>query len=70
MVDVVKNRNEDGAAVARVVAKVVEAGGIAHATRRMLEHRDRALAVLHTFPDTEARRALEGLVHLTVNRTK
>ncbi|HOX00212.1 MAG TPA: polyprenyl synthetase family protein, partial [Deltaproteobacteria bacterium] len=48
MVDVVKNRNEDSAAVARVIAKVVEAGGIAHATRRMLEYRDEALQVLHT----------------------
>ncbi|MBL8000571.1 MAG: polyprenyl synthetase family protein [Flavobacteriales bacterium] len=70
MVDVVKNRSEDGDAVARVVAMVVEAGGIAHATRRMHEHRDEALAVLHTFPATDARHALEGLVHLTVDRTK
>ena len=35
MVDVVKNRNEDNAAVAKVIAKVVEVGGIAHATQRM-----------------------------------
>ena len=70
MVNVVKNRNEDSAAVAQVVRKVAEAGGIAHATRAMLDHRDRALAVLYTFPDNEARRALEGLVQLTVERKK
>ncbi len=29
-----------------------------------------ALALLHTFPQSEARDALEGLVHLTVERTK
>ena len=29
-----------------------------------------ALAVLHTFPKNEARDALEGLVQLTVERTK
>ena len=70
MVNVVKNRNEDSTAVARVIAKVVEIGGIAHATERMLAYRNEALAVLHTFPETDARHALEGLVHLTVNRTK
>jgi geranylgeranyl pyrophosphate synthase len=36
----------------------------------MLAYRNEALAVLHTFPETDARHALEGLVHLTVNRTK
>ncbi len=70
MVDVVKNRNEDNAALAKVIAKVVEVGGIAHATQRMHAYRDEALTLLHTFPENEARNALEGLVHLTVNRTK
>jgi octaprenyl-diphosphate synthase len=70
MVDVVKNRNEDGKAVARVIERVVACGGIAHATMRMLEHRDKALTLLHGFPDSPARRGLEDLVQLTVERTK
>ena len=70
MVDVVKNDNENSAAVERVVLKVTEAGGIAHATRCMHEYRDRALAELRTFPETPARRSLEDLVHMTVERTK
>lgn len=70
MVDVVKNRNEDGKAVARVVEMVTKAGGIAHATQRMHEHRDKATALLHTFPRNDARDALDGLVQLTVERTK
>jgi geranylgeranyl pyrophosphate synthase len=36
----------------------------------MHEYRDKALEVLHTFAKNEARDALEGLVHLTVERTK
>jgi hypothetical protein len=36
----------------------------------MMEHRDKALAVLHGFPGNEARDGLEGLVQLTVERTK
>jgi len=70
MVNTVKNNNEDGPAVARVIAMVTKAGGIAHARERMLAYRDEALAVLHTFPKNEARDALEGLVQLTVERTK
>ncbi|MGV3636033.1 MAG: polyprenyl synthetase family protein [Flavobacteriales bacterium] len=70
MVDVVKNRNEDDAAVSRLVEKVTAVGGIAHANQRMLEYRDKALNVLHTFEKNEAREALEGLVHLTVERKK
>ena len=70
MVNAVKNRNEDGPTVARVIEMVAQAGGIAHAREQMLRYRDEALAVLHTFPQNEARHALEGLVQLTVERTK
>ena len=70
MVNVVKNRNEDGKAVARVIDMVVRAGGIRHAQERMLHYRDAALSILHGFPRNEARDALEGLVQLTVERTK
>ncbi|HPF91732.1 MAG TPA: polyprenyl synthetase family protein [Flavobacteriales bacterium] len=70
MVDVVKNHNTDDASVARLLRKVSEVGGIAHARERMYEYRDKALAILHGFERNEARDALEGLVHLTVERTK
>jgi len=70
MVHAVKNKSEDSATVARVVEMVEGAGGIAHAKARMYDYRDQALAVLHTFPKNEARDALEGLVQLTVERTK
>ena len=70
MVDVVKNKNEDDAAVSRLVQKVTAVGGIAHANQRMLEYRDKALNILHTFETNDARDALEGLVHLTVERKK
>ncbi len=70
MIDVVKNKNEDGRAVGRVVESVITAGGVAFARERMYEYRDKALAILHVFPQNEARDALEGLVHLTVERKK
>jgi octaprenyl-diphosphate synthase len=70
MVNAVKERSEDDRTVAKVVRMVREAGGIAHARQRMLEHRDQAINVLHSFPRNEARDGLEGLVQLTVERTK
>ncbi|HOP42695.1 MAG TPA: polyprenyl synthetase family protein [Flavobacteriales bacterium] len=70
MVRTLKHENEDSKAVARVIERVVDAGGIAHAQRKMLEYRDQALQLLHGFPETPARHSLEGLVHLTVERTK
>jgi octaprenyl-diphosphate synthase len=70
MVRTVKHDNENSVAVARVIAKVEEAGGIAHASRRMYEYRDRALEVLRGSPDNEARRSLEDLLNLTVERTR
>ncbi len=70
MVDTVKNHNDNDPSVQRLIAKVTEAGGIAHAHTRMLEYRDRALEVLSTFPANDARTALEGLVQMTVERKR
>jgi len=70
MVNVIKNKNEDNKAVARVLEMVSESGGIAYAKEKMLAYRDAALATLHTFPDSTARQSLEGLVQLTVERKK
>jgi len=53
-----------------LMQKVTDVGGIAHANQRMLEYRDKALNVLHTFDKNDTRDALEGLVHLTVERKK
>lgn len=70
MVRIVKHRNTDSKAVAHVLAQVERTGGIAHARDMMYAHRDKALAMLNTFPDNEARQGLEGLLRLTVERRK
>jgi octaprenyl-diphosphate synthase len=70
MVHTVKNESSDSKAVARLVAKVVEAGGIAHARACMYRERDQALEVLRQLPATDARLALEGLLEMTVERNK
>ena len=70
MVRTVKHDNENNEAVARLISKVEQVGGIDHATKQMYAYRDRALEVLHTFPETAARASLEGLLQMTVERTR
>jgi octaprenyl-diphosphate synthase len=70
MVRTVKQAGGNNKAVARLVAKVVEAGGIDHALQCMYTERDRALAVIRQLPATDARHALEGLLEMTVERNK
>ena len=66
----VKKYNEDKNKVNEVVRLVSEHGGIEYATKRMLQYRDEALDILHTFEDNEARQSLEGLVRYTTERIK
>lgn len=70
MVRTVKHDSGDNKAVARLVAKVEEVGGIAYARERMYEQRDLALGLLRQLPLNEARLALEGLLDMTVERNK
>lgn len=70
MINIVKNHNEDPKKVAEVIDFVLRSNGVAYAAQRMHEYKDKALEILHTFPDSEARRSLEGLVLYTVAREK
>ncbi len=70
MVRVVKHESGNNKAVARLVEKVVEAGGISHARQCMYAERDLALNELRQLPPTDARHALEGLLEMTVERSK
>ena len=51
-----------------MIDSVVAAGGIRYATDKMFTFRDEALAILHEFPDSEVRQALEELVRYTTDR--
>jgi octaprenyl-diphosphate synthase len=70
MINIVRNHNEDPKRVAEVIDFVLKSNGLKYANERMHEYKDKALAILHEFPDNEARRALEGLVLYTVAREK
>ena len=68
LIFIIKNRNKDAGKVQYVIRKVSEAGGIEYATNRMYAYRDEALAILHEFEDSDARKGLEELVRYTTDR--
>jgi octaprenyl-diphosphate synthase len=69
IINTVKNHHHDAARVAKLVEKVVEKGGIAYAGEQMLSYRQKALDILHSFPDNEFRDSLSKLVIFTTERT-
>ena len=69
LIYIVKNENKDKQKVKFVIDAVQQAGGIEYATKKMFTFRDEALGVLHEFPQSEVRDALEELVRYTTDRT-
>lgn len=65
---IVKNQNTDKDKVNEVISMVKTAGGIEYAHEQMLHYRDEALAILHSFPDSDIRQGLEQLVRFTTDR--
>jgi len=68
LIYIIKNQNKDAERVQHVIKKVTEAGGIDYATKCMNTYRDEALAILHEFEDSDARKGLEELVRYTTDR--
>ncbi|MEO8770987.1 MAG: polyprenyl synthetase family protein [Ferruginibacter sp.] len=65
---IVKNENKNPVSIKFVLKAVDDAGGILYAAKKMNEYRDEALAILHEFPESPVRNALEELVRYTTDR--
>ncbi|NCI47160.1 polyprenyl synthetase family protein [Sediminibacterium soli] len=68
LIYIVKNENTKKEKVSWLMKTVEESGGIRYAEEKMNRFRDEALQLLHEFPDTEIRAALEDLVRYTTDR--
>lgn len=64
----VKKYNKDKKRVKQVIQKVKEAGGLSYAEKKMIAYQDEALALLHKFPKSEYRDALELMVNYVISR--
>jgi octaprenyl-diphosphate synthase len=67
---IMKNEYDVSAKIKRVIQLVIEYGGIQYATQKMQSIAHQALEILDDFPDNDAKNALIGLVHYTMNREK
>ncbi|HHN47342.1 MAG TPA: polyprenyl synthetase family protein [Bacteroidales bacterium] len=70
IISTVKNKNTRPEAVNAVIEKVHLTGGIAYASEKMANYRDKALEVLNSFEPNPMTQALEQLVHYTIERKK
>lgn len=69
LLGIIKHHHKDREKVRLVVeAAVVASGGIRYAEEKMVFYRDEALTLLHTFPSSDTRNALEELVYFTTDR--
>lgn len=70
IINIIKRHSEKPEKVAEVIDFVRKSGGLAYAQDAMLRYRQAAFDILHTFPKTAARDALENLVMYVTERKK
>ena len=68
LVYIIKNEHRRKEKVNYVIDIVKKSHGIAYSQQKMEEYRDKALNLLHEFPDNEVRKTLEELVRFTTDR--
>ncbi|MCD6010802.1 MAG: polyprenyl synthetase [Flavipsychrobacter sp.] len=65
---IVKNNSTERDKVNEVIAIVQRSGGIAYAQQKMKQYIEEAIRLLHKYPETPARHAMEELVNYVVER--
>lgn len=66
---IVKNQNTDRTKVNEVINLVKQSGGIEYSREKMTQYKTEALDMLHSFPDSPERRAMEELVNYVIDRS-
>jgi octaprenyl-diphosphate synthase len=67
---IVGNGKKSGSDIAEVISFVSANGGLKYAETRMNQYRDKALAILDTYPDSETKNSLKEFVQYTTSRDK
>jgi octaprenyl-diphosphate synthase len=70
IINTVKNHNTNDKRVAEVIELVKEKGGIDYTVMRMKEYQEKAVVMLETYPDNDAKKSLVDLVNFVIDRTK
>ncbi|MGA2405198.1 MAG: polyprenyl synthetase family protein [Bacteroidales bacterium] len=67
---IVKNKKKTKAEIAEVISFVMDYGGMEYAELKMNQYRDKALAILDSYGDSEVKESLKEFVHYTTSRKK
>ncbi len=67
---IIRNQNKDKEKTNWVINEVVKHNGIAYAEEKMNEYINRALTLLNTWEDSEAKDAMKDLIYYTIQRKK
>ena len=70
IISIIKKDSENKEKVREVIEFVRNSGGLQYAKDAMYQYRKEAFDILHTFPESEARNALEELVVYVTEREK
>lgn len=67
---IIGNRKKTRSDIEEVIRFVSESGGIEYAALKMEQYRDKALAILDTYPESDVKKSLKEFVDYTVTRNK
>lgn len=67
---IILKHHENNKKVKEAIQIVIDNGGLQYADKKLREFSDDAIEILHTFPKSPSRDALEALVDYTINREK
>ena len=70
ILNIVRNRKKSKSEVSEVISFVSEYGGMDYAEIKMNQYRDKALAILDSYPDSEVKNSLREFVSYTTSRKK
>jgi octaprenyl-diphosphate synthase len=67
---IIGSKKKSSSDIDEVVRFVTEHGGMEYATLKMNQYRDKALAILDTYPESEVKNSLREFVYYTISRDK
>jgi octaprenyl-diphosphate synthase len=70
VLSIVKNKKKTKSEINEVITFVTENGGLQYAEMRMNQYRDKALAILDSYPDSEVKNSIKEFILYTTSRDK
>ena len=70
IINIVKRHKDNPEKVSWLIDQINQSGGLDYATQKMNEYKEKALELLHSFPENKSRIALTDLIEYVIKRKK